>query len=355
MARVRVVLTTGGTGGHIFPALAVAEQLRQEGVELLFIGSCYGPEAGLSEKAGIPFYGLPVHGVLGRGMAAAGALAGLLAGVLPARRHLTSFRPDVVAGFGAYASVPALLAARIAGIPVVLHEQNAVPGLSNRLLGKVVNRVFLSLDVAKESFPAGKCEVTGNPVRQAIAALSPRPATGSRHLLVMGGSQGAKAVNSVVLANLGRLRAAGVEIRHQSGSRDFDRVRAGYIAHGLDSCGVSAFIDDMAEAYAWADLVLCRAGATSVAELAAAGKASILIPFPHATHDHQTHNARVLEKAGAACLVREAEIAGKDMGGLLLELLADSQRLADMSHAAHTLARPDAASLVARGILSLAA
>lgn len=355
--RARVVLTTGGTGGHIFPALAVAEQLRREGAELLFLGSRFGPEADLAAKAGIPFEGLSVRGVLGRGFAAVGAAAGLLAAVAPACRALSRFRPDVVAGFGAYASVAPLLAARVLGIPTVLHEQNAVPGLANRLLGKTAARIFLSLASAERFFPDGRCVVTGNPVREAIAKLSTPRSTEkrARHLLVMGGSQGAKAVNSVVLANLVRLRAAGVDIWHQSGPRDFERVRAGYGAHGFDVTGVTPFIDDVAAAYAWADLVLCRSGATSVAELAAAGKAAVLIPFPHATHDHQTHNARALVQAGAACLVPESEIGARDVGGLLLDLLADEPRLREMSRAALSVARPEAAATVARGILGLAA
>lgn len=355
--RARVVLTTGGTGGHIFPALAVAEQLRQEGAELLFIGSRFGPEADLAARAGIPFEGLSVRGVLGRGFAACGAALGLLAAVVPARRALARFRPDVVAGFGAYASVAPLLAARLLGIPTVLHEQNAVPGLANRLFGKTAARIFLSLPAAEKAFSHDRCVVTGNPVRQAItAACAPRAVEdGSRHLLVMGGSQGARAINSVVLANLARLRGAGVEIWHQSGARDFERVRAGYSAHGFDVSKVTPFIDDMAAAYAWADLALCRAGATSVAELAAAGKAAVLIPFPHATHDHQTRNAEALVQAGAACLVPENEIGMRDVGGLLLELLADGGRLQKMSRAARAVARPEAAAAVARGILGLAA
>ena len=352
---MRVVLTTGGTGGHIFPALAVAERLKQEGADILFIGSQYGPEAGLAAQAGLAFRGLPVRGVLGRGMAAAGAAAGLLGAVWPACRILAEFRPEVAAGFGAYASVAPLLAARLRGVPIALHEQNAMPGVTNRLLGKVADRIFLSIPVGEGAFPKTKCVLTGNPVREAIAALPPKSGgSGTKRLLVMGGSQGAKAVNSVVLANLDRLAAAGVEIRHQAGNHDLERVRAGYLAHGLDASKVTAFIDDMAEAYAWADLALCRAGATTVAELAAVGMPSVLIPFPYATHDHQTHNAKALEAAGAARLVPEGEVGRVDVGGMLLSLLSGGDDLPAMSRAARAAARPDAAAAVARGILSLA-
>lgn len=352
----RIILTTGGTGGHIFPALAVAGELQRQGCEVLFIGSQYGPEASMAAKAGVEFRGLPVHGVLRRGIAAIGAAVGLFTAIFPARQILKHFKPDVVAGFGAYASVAPLLAARSLGIPYVLHEQNILPGLSNKILGKMATKICLSLPLEHPVFPAERCVLTGNPVRQTIATIAsgkPHHAE-SKHLLVTGGSQGARAVNSVVLAILPRLFNAGVEIRHQCGKLDFDRVRAGYLAHGYDTSHVSAFIDDMAEAYSWADLVLCRAGATSVAELAVAGKASVLIPFPYATHDHQTHNAAAIVAAGAGCMLPENEISKTDVAGLVLNLLEDRKRLDAMSAASLQLAKPNAAKDVARVLLNIA-
>ncbi|MEG2140461.1 MAG: undecaprenyldiphospho-muramoylpentapeptide beta-N-acetylglucosaminyltransferase [Bilophila sp.] len=355
LTNARVILTTGGTGGHIFPALAVAERLRDAGVELLFIGSTFGPEGKLAQQAGVPFAGLPVHGVLGRGLRSVGALCGMAKAVFLARDMVRSFRPDVVVGFGAYASFAPLLAARLASIPVAVHEQNAMPGLTNRLLARLAQRVFLSLPDVTGAFSPAKCVDTGNPVRQAIvdlAQVAPTRTT-TRRLLVMGGSQGAKAINSVVLASLGRLLAAGVEIRHQSGPGDLSRVLAGYTAHGYDASNVTPFIDNVAEAYTWADLVLCRAGATSVAELAVAGKASILVPFPYATHDHQTYNARVLAEKGAALMVAEKDMASRDMGGMLLNLLDEPGTLQVMAQAARGCACPDAAANVAREVLHI--
>ena len=245
---VRVILTTGGTGGHIFPALAVAEQLRREGAELLFVGSQYGSEAKLAKQAGLEFRGLPVRGVLGRGLRSVGALWGLFRAVFMARAIVKDFRPDAVIGFGAYASFPSLVAAKLSGVPIAVHEQNAMPGLTNRMLAKLAKRVFLSLPDVTGAFDAKKSQLTGNPVREAIVESGKNAVghPGTRRLLVMGGSQGAKAVNSVILASLERLTKAGIEIRHQTGSFDLERVLAGYRAHGVDASGVTPFIEDVA-------------------------------------------------------------------------------------------------------------
>lgn len=359
----RIVLTTGGTGGHIFPALAVADQIKQQcpEAEVLFIGSNHGPEARLAAQAGLAFAGLPVRGVLGRGLRSFSALFGMARAVLTARTLLQKFRPDAVLGFGSYASFAPLLAARLSGIPFALHEQNAVPGVANRLLANVAQRVFLSLPDAVGAFPPGKCLMTGNPVRQSIVETGRRHFEGDtdrnrppRRLLVMGGSQGARAINSVILASLDRLMNAGVEIRHQAGPTDLERVLAGYRAHGYASDNVFAFIEDVTDAYTWADLVLCRAGATSVAELAAAGKPSVLIPFPHATHDHQRRNALALVEAGAALTVAEKDCPSVDLAGMILGLLHDPATLRSMSAAAYACAKPDAAAVVAREMLVLA-
>ncbi len=351
----RIILTTGGTGGHIFPALAVAEQLRSKGAELLFIGSEFGSEAKLVRQAGIAFHGLPVRGVLGRGIRSVGAACALLRAVFQARSVVRAFRPDAVVGFGAYASFAPLMAARLCGVPLAIHEQNAMPGMTNRLLSRLADRVFLSMPDTTGAFQTRKCILTGNPVRASIVALgnAEQEDFAGRRLLVMGGSQGARAINSVILASLERLSAAGITIRHQAGPGDLERVRAGYSAHGFDVSGVTPFIDDVAEAYAWADLVLCRAGATSVAELTVAGKPSVLIPFPYATHDHQTCNARVMEAQGASVLIPENTIAQRDMGGLLIDLLQDAVRLKTMAVRARACAQPDAAAHVAQGIVNL--
>lgn len=367
----RILITTGGTGGHIFPALAVAEELRRAcpDVVLLFVGSSHGPEARLAAAAGLDFAGLDVRGVLGRGIRALGALAGMGKAVFAARTLLGRFRPDAAVGFGAYASCAPLVAARLARVPVAVHEQNAVPGVTNRLLSRLAQRIFLSLPDVAGAFPAARCVLTGNPVRakiiaagsrltgasSAVTASGRRP--GPRRLLVMGGSQGARAINSLILGALPRLREAGIAIVHQAGPADLDRVRAGYLAYQLDEASgfsVVPFIDDMAAAYADADLVLCRAGASSVAELAACGKPSILIPFPYATHDHQTRNAEVMVKAGAAILLAESDVPTLDAPGLVLKTVHDQAQLESMSRAALACARPDAAASVARAVLEMA-
>lgn len=351
----RVILTTGGTGGHIFPALAVAEALRERypAVSLLYVGSLYGPEKELAAQAGLEFIGLPVRGFLGRGVRALGAAALMARAVGQALGIMRRFRPDVVAGFGGYAAFAPVLAASLCGIPAALHEQNAVAGMSNRLLGRCVSRVLLSLEGTR-GFAAKKCVLTGNPIRQAVVeAGQAAPHPGTRRLLVMGGSQGARALNDFMLSALPRFREAGVEILHQTGVRDLERVRAAYSAAGWEALCVQPFITDMAGAYAWADVALCRAGASTVAELAAAGLPAVLIPFPYATHDHQTWNARLLEQKGAALLIAEKDMATVDVAGSVLRLLENSGERQRMAEAARAQARPDAAARVVAALAQL--
>ena len=343
-----IILTTGGTGGHIFPALAVAEELRRRNpnANLLFVGSLYGPEERLMRQAGIPFEGLPVRGLLGRGFKAVGAGAQMALAVGKAVGILRRFKPDVVAGFGGYAAFAPMLAARILGVPGVLHEQNAIAGASNRFLARLARRVCISLPNTS-GFDMKKCVFTGNPVRAAVSAVGQVDRhRQTRRLLVVGGSQGAHALNAFMLENLAEFRGAGVEIRHQTGVTDEGRVRAAYVAAGYAPDCVSAFIDDMAGAYAWADVALCRAGASTVAELCAAGLPSVLVPFPYAIHDHQTRNAEVLSRSGAAVLVPEGSMAVQHMSDILLRLLTMPGEREPMAAAALSAARPDAAARV---------
>ena len=343
-----IILTTGGTGGHIFPALAVAEELRRRNpnANLLFVGSLYGPEERLMRQAGIPFEGLPVRGLLGRGFKAVGAGAQMALAVGKAVGILRRFKPDVVAGFGGYAAFAPMLAARILGVPGVLHEQNAIAGASNRFLARLARRVCISLPNTS-GFDMKKCVFTGNPVRAAVSAVGQVDRhRQTRRLLVMGGSQGAHALNAFMLENLAEFRGAGVEIRHQTGITDEGSARAAYVAAGYAPECVSAFIDDMAGAYAWADVALCRAGASTVAELCAAGLPSVLVPFPYAIHDHQTRNAEVLTRSGAAVLVPEGRMAVQGMSDILLRLLTMPGEREPMAAAALAAARPDAAARV---------
>ena len=351
----RVLLTTGGTGGHIFPALAVAEELRRRnpGVDLLFMGSLYGPEKRLAAEAGVPFVGLPVRGFLGRGLAGIAALGRMSLAIPRALAVVHRFHPDAAAGFGSYAAFAPLLAARILGVPAVLHEQNAVAGASNRFLSRLTARVCVSLpDTKGFTCPV---VVTGNPVRRDVFAVGgQKRGFDRRHLLIVGGSLGAHALNKFMVEMLPVLKKAGVSIRHQTGVRDEPVVKEAYARAGYDPSCVTAFINDMPGAYSWADLVLCRAGASTVAELCGAGVPSILVPYPYAAGDHQTGNARALEQAGAAVLFQEKSLSASFLGGTIIGLFGEPDRLAMMSRAALGLARCDAASRVADQIEAVA-
>lgn len=348
----RVILTTGGTGGHIFPALAVAEELleRHPQAEVLFVGGRQGREEEFARRAGLDFVGLPVRGMVGGGLRTLGRGFGLLRSLWMAWNLLRSFRPDVVLGFGGYAGFAPVVAAWIRGIPRAIHEQNCLPGASNRILGRLCRRVLLSFPDVNHVFNPRRTVLTGNPVRREIRALGSRghDRPFGRRLLVFGGSQGARAINDKVLEALPVLAECGFEIWHQTGEADEERVRAACDA--LDWGGrrhrVEAFIHDMEEAYAWADLVLCRAGATTVSELAVAGLPSILVPYPHATHGHQDWNASYLEDAGAAAVLKQPILEEMDLAQALEAYVENPQRLERMAREARKLGRPDAASAV---------
>jgi UDP-N-acetylglucosamine--N-acetylmuramyl-(pentapeptide) pyrophosphoryl-undecaprenol N-acetylglucosamine transferase len=350
-AIARLAVTTGGTGGHIFPALAVAAEVsrRNPGARILFLGG-NGPEGELARKAGIDFVALPASGVLGKGIKGLFAILKTGRGVLLAGREIARFRPQAVVGFGGYAGFCPVLAAALRGIPTAVHEQNSVPGVTNRLLGKIVRRVFVSFDDRLGNFPALKVERTGNPVREAIAQARRESLGERRNLLILGGSQGAKAINDAVVAALPQLSAARVNILHQTGAADEARIRAAYEKAGADPTNVHGFIEGMAQAYAWADLALCRAGASTIFELAATGTPSVLVPFPFAAHDHQRVNARHLADLGAAVLLDQNELSAQRLADIVPGLLGDAARLGSMSRAAKTFARPDAAARIVDGI-----
>lgn len=361
----RIILTTGGTGGHIFPALAVAEALRRQSplADILFVGGA-GPEGELATKAGLPFVGLPARGVFGRGLRALAAPLWMARAFGMAVRLIGRTRPHVVAGFGGYAGFIPVAAARLLGVATAIHEQNSVPGVTNKLLGHVVDRVFVTYPDPDRAFPPEKTLRLGNPIRQGIAAAGSVPRlVGSRRLLVLGGSQGARAINDAVLDMLPRLLDAGVKVRLQTGRIDFDRVgvRVAALLAGRRHGGgepevvIENFIADMAEAYGWADLVLARAGATTLAEVTAAGRPSLLIPFPFATHDHQSVNAAFLAAAGAAEVIAQKDLVHFDLAATVTRLLDDPDILARMGTAATAAALPDAADRIARALLDLAA
>jgi UDP-N-acetylglucosamine--N-acetylmuramyl-(pentapeptide) pyrophosphoryl-undecaprenol N-acetylglucosamine transferase len=345
-----VLVAGGGTGGHLFPGLAVADRLRDDGLRVAFVGTPRGIEARVVPRAGHPFHVVSAAPVRGRSVT--GVVRGLLAtlrGIRDARRLIDELRPSVVLGVGGYASVATVIAARLAGVPTVLQEQNAVAGLANRVLGRIATRVCVGFREATVAFPADRVVYTGNPVRERIAALERRRRSDGRlGLLVFGGSQGARRINDAMLGALGVLghRLERLHVLHQTGDADRERVAAGYHARGVDA-DVRGFVDDMPAAYAEADLVVARAGAMTCAELTVAGLPSVLVPYPHAAGDHQRHNALALVEGGGAVMIDDAACDGDSLGAELASLVDDEARRHRMAARARAVARPDATRCVA--------
>lgn len=351
-----VLIMAGGTGGHVFPGLAVAERLRAQAIPVNWLGAQGGMEARLVPEHGLPFSGIAVSRLRGQGWASR-LLApwSLLRALWQALAVLRRLRPRSALALGGFASGPGGLAAWLLRIPLVVHEQNRIPGLTNRVLARLARcRLFAFAGPHQQALRA---EVVGNPVREAILALPvrARPADPARpRLLVLGGSQGARYLNQNLPLALAQLRLPGLQVRHQAGARNADTTTAAYRDAGVPA-EVSPFIDDMAQAYAWADLVVCRSGALTVSELAAAGVGAVLVPFPHAVDDHQTANGQWLVEAGAAVLLQEADTDVTRLADCLRELLADPARMAAMATAARSLAPIGAAEQVAARCLEVAA
>jgi UDP-N-acetylglucosamine--N-acetylmuramyl-(pentapeptide) pyrophosphoryl-undecaprenol N-acetylglucosamine transferase len=351
-----ILIMAGGTGGHVYPALAVAARLREWGVPLLWLGTRHGLEARLVPAAGYRLLTVTVAGLRGQG-AARWLLAPFLLGMalLQSLILIGRCRPAAVLGMGGYASGPGGLAAWLLRVPLLLHEQNAVAGLTNRWLAPLARRLLEAFPGAFAPRPALR---TGNPVRADIVAIAPPrqrlvERAGRLRLLVLGGSQGARALNEKVPELASIAGGALIEVWHQTGDRHLEATRARYAAAGIGA-RIDGYLDPVADAYAWADVVLCRAGAMTIAELAAAGVAAILVPYPHAVDDHQTANARHLSDAGAALLVRESEFDGRRLADWLRSLAADRGRLLRMAEAARALALPAATDTVARACLEVA-
>jgi UDP-N-acetylglucosamine--N-acetylmuramyl-(pentapeptide) pyrophosphoryl-undecaprenol N-acetylglucosamine transferase len=341
------LIMAGGTGGHVFPALATARVLRRRGYDVVWLGTQRGIEARLVPAEGIPVEWLSVSGLRGKGLATLlAAPFRLVTALAQALRAVRRHRPDVVLGAGGFASGPGGVAAWLLRRPLVVHEQNAVAGLTNRLLARLADRV---LEGFPGSFGRGvRAERVGNPVRPEIAAVAP-PARryagrqGRARLLVFGGSQGAARLNAVLPAALAELAPElRPEVLHQTGTRGLEETQAAYRSRGIEA-DVRAFIDDMAGAYGWADLSVCRSGALTVAELAAAGVPAVLVPFPSAVDDHQTRNAEYAVKAGAAILLPESTLTPMSLAAVLRDLLtAGRPRLLAMAEAARSVAITDA-------------
>jgi len=373
---MRVVIAGGGTGGHLFPGIALAEELRARGGhDVLFVGTKQGIEARVLPKEGWPLELIDASGIKGAGVR--GVLRGLLRvprAVAQSFRILRRFRPDLVVGVGGYASGPLVFAAALLGKPTAILEQNSIPGVTNRMLGRIVRAVFAAFEESRRFFPSRKIVMAGNPIRAAMrealhaasqkddaasqkdVAASQKDDAASQHktLLVCGGSQGAHAVNEVVVEAVKLLAAAGSAPRvvHQTGAADRATVEERYREAGV-AADVRDFIDDMAGAYRAADLVVGRAGATTLAELSAIGRASLLIPFPFAADDHQTRNARALEEAGAARVFSQRSLDARALADAIAALLADDDARARMAAASRALGRPDAARAIVDQLVRL--
>ncbi|MGB4468252.1 MAG: undecaprenyldiphospho-muramoylpentapeptide beta-N-acetylglucosaminyltransferase [Azovibrio sp.] len=345
-SRKSILIMAGGTGGHIFPALAVAQQLRDEGWKVLWLGKPGSMEARLVPQHGFEMVYVRFDALRGKGLARKLMLPfNLLKGFGQALAGLRRVRPDVVLGMGGYVAFPGGMMAKLLGIPLVIHEQNSVPGLANRVLARVADRVLTGFpEVLKKGI------WVGNPVREEIIRVAP-PAErlagrdGPLNLLVVGGSLGAQVLNEIIPKGLALMEPAlRPKVVHQSGEKHLAALERHYAEAGVQAHCVS-FIDDMAGAYAWADLVICRSGALTVAELAAVGVPAILVPYPHAVDDHQTSNARFLTLAGGAFLLPQADLTPESVA--LIGNYSRSQ-LQEMAGKARALARPDAARDVAQ-------
>jgi UDP-N-acetylglucosamine--N-acetylmuramyl-(pentapeptide) pyrophosphoryl-undecaprenol N-acetylglucosamine transferase len=346
-----VVIMAGGTGGHVFPALAVARVLRDRGVPVVWLGVPGSMESRLVPANGFPIEWITVRGIRGKGLLAwATAPLAVAQAVRQAMAVLRRLRPRAVLGAGGYVSGPGGIAAWLLRIPLLIHEQNAIPGMTNRWLARVAAQV---LQAFPGSFaPALEARTVGNPVRADIAAIPP-PAqrfaarTGRTRLLVFGGSLGAQRLNAMVPQALSRLDRAGrPEVRHQAGERGIDAARAAYEQAQVEA-EVTPFINDMAEAYAWADVALCRAGAMTIAELQAAGLGALLVPLPIATDDHQTRNAETLVRIGAGRVLQERDLTADTLSACIADLTHDRGRLLKMAEAARGARVIDAADQVA--------
>ncbi len=363
-APLRVVIAGGGTGGHVYPGIAVAQELRvrRRDAVVSFAGTARGLEARIVPREGFALDVIRSAGIKGKGVGDRLRGAWLLPlGLIDAWRVVSSRQPHVVVGVGGYSSGPVVLVAALRGVPTMVLEQNAAPGLTNRWLSHVVDAAAVNYPQTRAFF-GSKAFVSGNPVRRDLTAAADRSVATSasdgverRGVLIVGGSQGAHALNVAMVEAAPELAASGAALRivHQTGERDLEMVRAAYEHAGLEA-EIQPFLYDMGRRIGEADLMVCRAGATTLAELAAAGKPAILVPLPTATDDHQRLNADVLVKAGAAEMLLQRELTGAALAARVLTLAGDSEARARMGRAARALARPDAARVIVDRVLELA-
>jgi len=355
---MKVLIAAGGTGGHIYPGIAVANELmrRDPSSEVLFVGTSRG-----LEKKIVPENGFQLALIVSAGLKNVGIIGKVKGlGVLPisfieAAKLIREFKPDVVVGAGGYVSGPVLLTASLFRYPTLVMDSNALPGYTNRRLARFIDKAALTFEEAVPYF-GEKGVVTGNPVRKEFFQVEPKPRGDVLNVLVFGGSQGARAINNAMMNALPLLEGKGDKLRivHQTGEADLERVRELYRRSRIGDHDVKAFIFDMFDEFAKADIVICRAGATTCAELAAAGKASIMVPLPTAADDHQRKNAEAFEKAGASRMMIQADLSGESLASLITELIDSPGMIGQMEAAAKKLGRSDAAEAVADLIEGLA-
>jgi UDP-N-acetylglucosamine--N-acetylmuramyl-(pentapeptide) pyrophosphoryl-undecaprenol N-acetylglucosamine transferase len=355
---MRVVIAAGGTGGHVYPAIAYAKEFQQHdpGGSILFVGPGKSLEGEILGKEGLGFEPIKVEGFVGRGVfQMIRSLVLLPKSVWRAVQILRGHHTDLVIGTGGYFSPPVVVAAWLLNIPRVLLEPNAMPGLANRVLGPLADRIFLAFDSAIPFFSSSKVKVIGTPIRKAFVLESPpAPPQKVSHLLIFGGSQGARAINSAMLKaveNSARLREH-VTITHQTGADDYERIKAGYEQLGV-LADVHPFLFDMPRELAKADLIVCRAGASTLAELSAYGKVGILIPFPHATHNHQEMNARAMEAAGAARVLLQSDLTGQRLAEEIETCMSNIHHLQGMAGRSWALRKVHATEQMVHECLSL--
>lgn len=345
---MKVIIAAGGTGGHIYPGIAVAKELlrRDSGTEIRFVGTARGLETRLVPENGFELMTIDSAGLKNVGLA--GKIKGLL--ILPksfleARKLLRGFRPDVVVGAGGYVTGPVLLMASLMRIPTMVMDSNALPGFTNRQLARFVDKAALTFEESL-SFFGNKGVVTGNPVRSEFFSVKPKTRGDKANVLIFGGSQGARAINLAMVESLQHLSPEKLSIVHQTGEADFERISKGYSDAGWQA-DVRKYISDMVAEFEKADVVICRAGATTCAELAAAGKAAIMIPLPTAADDHQRKNAEAFQSQGAARMILQKELTGESLARELTTLAESHEEISKMEAAAKKLARRDAAQLAA--------
>ena len=357
MTALRLLISGGGTGGHLFPAIATAEELLKRSPEsqVFFLGS--GRKIDTLALSTHGFAGAAIDSFAFKGVTLSGKFKAIFAvpkSIFQAIGHIRRFRPDVVLGVGGYVTGPVLAAAKLIGIPTVIHEQNSAPGMANRLLGRFVTKVCLSLPESSRYFPAKKSVLTGNPVRESIALLASEkreeePIPARPTLLVLGGSQGARALNQLVadaFCDAAKAGLSGIGLIHQTGKDDEEAIRKRYAEHGVEA-EVAAFFTDMGAVYRRADFCLSRAGATTLAELAIVGLPAILVPYPHATDNHQERNGNYYVQGGGAWMFKQDELTAASLAAHILALSGDAARLWAMRRSMRLLAQPGAAKMIA--------